>query len=97
VAAFRHIVLFQVHPGVTDPQVDEAVDALRSLGSLPGIERWRVERSLDDRKGVVIVEDATFVDRAAFEAFRSSDEHRAVGEWMAAISDWLIGDFADGT
>lgn len=94
-AAFRHIVLFQVHPGVTDPQVDEAVDALRSLGSLPGIERWVVERSLDERKGVVIVEDATFVDRAAFEAFRSSDQHRAAGEQLAAIADWLVGDFVE--
>jgi len=95
VAAFRHIVLFQVHADVADAQVDEEIDALRSLGSLPGIERWVVERSLDDRKGVVIVEDATFVDRAAFEAFRSSEQHRAVGEQLREIADWLVGDFVE--
>ncbi|MDQ1218287.1 Dabb family protein [Microbacterium arborescens] len=54
-SAFRHIVLFRIHDEVSDERVTEAIDALRSLAVLPGIQSWTVELSLDQRKGRVIV------------------------------------------
>lgn len=90
---FRHIVLFRVHDGVPDDRVTEAIDALRSLGALPGVVSWRVERSLDARKGTLIVEDATFTDERAFADFRADPQHLRAGERMAKIADWWNGDY----
>ncbi|MBN9202793.1 MAG: sulfite reductase, beta subunit [Microbacterium sp. SCN 70-18] len=91
--SYRHIVLFRIHDFVDDERVTEAVERLRSLGVLPGILSWRVELSLDTRKGRVIVEEASFVDGAAFEAFREHPEHVKAARSMAEISDWWIGDY----
>jgi len=90
---FHHVVLFRIHPGTPEEEISGAIEALRALGSLPGITEWRVERSLDERKGTVLVQIGTFEDEASFQAFRSAPAHRAAGERMAAIADWLVGDF----
>jgi len=92
---FRHVVLFRVRDDVTDPDVFAAIDDLRALGALPGVTEWTVVLSLDTRKGRVIVEDGTFVDRPAFETWRATDEHRATAERMARIADWWVGDWGD--
>lgn len=91
--ALRHVVLFRVHDGVAAASVDEVIDALGGLGSLTGIVAWRVERSTDARKGNIIIEDATFVDRAAFDMFRSHPMHTRATQLAAAISDWWVGDY----
>lgn len=90
---YRHIVLFRVHDHVDDDRVTEAIERLRALGVLPGIEAWHIELSLDTRKGRVIVEDATFTDATAFHAFREHPEHAKTAQSMADISDWWIGDY----
>lgn len=92
-SAFRHIVLFRIHDEVPEERVTEAIDALRSLGVLPGIQSWAVELSLDRRKGRVIVEDGVFSDQAAFEAFHAAPLHRSTAQAMAEISDWWVGDY----
>ena len=91
----RHLVLFVVQPSVSDAAVAEAITALRDLGEQPGIVSWRIELSRDLRKGRVIVENALFVDRAAFTAFRLSPEHQQVSARLAAIADWLVGDYLE--
>ncbi|MDQ1204481.1 Dabb family protein [Microbacterium sp. SORGH_AS_0862] len=90
---FRHIVLFRVYEDVANERVTEAIDALRSLSVLPGVTHWRVEVSLDARKGRVIVEDATFADRHAFDGFRIHPEHVHVAEQLSRIADWWNGDY----
>lgn len=90
---FRHIVLFRVRDDVADPDVSAAIAALRTLGDEPGVVAWTVEPSLDTRKGRVIVEDATFADAAAFEAWRGGKSHRRVAARLAGIADWWVGDF----
>lgn len=90
---FRHIVLFRVHDGVPDEHVTEVITTLRSLASLDGVTSWRVERSLDERKGRIVVEDATFTDAATFEAFRTHPRHVEAGQVMARIADWWNGDY----
>lgn len=90
---FRHIVLFRVYEDVADERVTEAIDALRSLSVLPGVTHWRVEVSLDARKGRVIVEDATFADSSAFDDFRIHPEHVRAAEQLSRIADWWNGDY----
>ena len=53
----------------------------------------RIERSLDGRKGRMVIEDATFADAQAFAAFRSAPAHGAMAAEMAEISDWWVGDY----
>ncbi len=90
---FRHVVLFRVREDVADPDVSAAIAELRAVGEDPGILSWDIALSLDTRKGRVIVEDGTFVDRAAFEAWRARFEHIRAGELMAQISDWWVADW----
>jgi hypothetical protein len=90
---FRHIVLFRVHDDVAEARVVLALDALSSLGALPGVVGWRVERSLDRRKGRVIVEDGTFIDRRSFEQFRVNPRHVVAAATMSDIADWWNGDY----
>jgi len=90
---FRHVVLFRVHEWVADEKAVAAAHSLRALGDLPGVVSWQIERSLDDRKGRILIEEATFVDRDGFEAFRAHPRHAEVVGHLAAISDWWIADY----
>lgn len=90
---FRHIVLFRVRDDVTGPDLSAAIDELRAVGKAPGVTAWTIEMSLDTRKGRVIVEDGSFVDRSAFETWRAGDAHKWVAERMAGLADWRVGDW----
>jgi hypothetical protein len=92
-ANFRHIVLFRIHDEVAADRIDTAITRLESLGALPGVVSMRVERSLDGRKGRMVIEDATFANAAAFAAFRANRSHVDVAAEMAEISDWWVGDY----
>ena len=69
-AALRHVILFRLREGA---DADRALSLLRSFQP-PGTTKWVIERSVDERKGVVIVEDATFESQAALDAFRVSED-----------------------
>ncbi|WP_460772531.1 Dabb family protein [Microbacterium sp. GXF7504] len=88
-------MLFRIHDDASDAQVSGALQELRSLALLPGVISWRVETSLDARKGRILVEDATFTDAEAFDRFQTHSRHREVGDFMATISDWWIGDYVE--
>jgi hypothetical protein len=90
---YRHIVLFRIHDGVTNDRIAAAIAQLESLSTLPGMVSMRIERSLDGRKGRVVIEDATFVDAEVFAAFRAAPSHVAAAAEMAEISDWWVGDY----
>lgn len=89
---FHHVVLFRMHDGA---DAEAAVAVLDASRPDDGVVDWVVTRSLDDRKGVVVVESVSFVDQAAFEEFRDSAAHRAAGAHMAQVSDWLVGDYEE--
>jgi hypothetical protein len=92
--SYRHIVLFRVHDDVSDADVQVAVERTRAaLAAAPGVVSAYVERSLDARKGRVVVEDVTFADAAAYEAFRSSREHDGVAAAWTELADWVVGDY----
>jgi hypothetical protein len=92
---FRHVVLFRVRDDVAEESVSVAIDELRALGNSPGVVTWVIARSLDERKGRVIAEDGTFIDRAAFHTWRMTAYHRVVASRMAGLADWLIGEWDD--
>ncbi len=91
--AYRHIVLFRVRDEVDDARLHAAVLALKAFAHFPGVESWVITSSLDARKGRIVIEDATFADREAFDAFRRDDGHVRVGRMMSDVSDWWIGDY----
>lgn len=85
----RHVILFRLREGA-DP--DTAVRLLRE--SRPaGALKWVIERSVDERKGIVIVEDTTFPDADALEAFRMSAAHKASVDYLREWADWVVGDW----
>lgn len=94
---FRHVVLFRVREGVDGADVSAATTRLRELGSHPLVVSWTVATSLDERKGLIIVEDGTFADSADFHEWRTTEAHREAVEVMARISDWWIADWDDPT
>lgn len=94
-AGYRHIVLFRLRPGTTAAQRADALAALRRLGTSAGAREWRVEESLDRRKGDVLVEVALFDSEADFQAFRGSAAHRETAELLAGIADWTVGDHVE--
>lgn len=97
--AYRHVVLFRLRDGVSDAQRLAARHLLEDLGdevhAHSGLLSWRIEESLDARKGIVLVEEATFATGEDFEAFRASDAHRRAALEMAKVADWFVGDYHD--
>ncbi|MBB3158595.1 hypothetical protein FHS07_002291 [Microbacterium proteolyticum] len=87
------MVLFRVRDDVGAASIAAAVTTLHDLGRHVGVVSWAVERSLDERKGVIIAQDGTFADAEAFREWRSSDAHREAADQMARISDWWVADW----
>jgi hypothetical protein len=90
VRPLRHIILFKLYPQA-DPE--EVLHRLRSLASEPGLLEWRIERSLDERKGIVIVQDSLFTSRAALDTFRVAPAHVEVAAFLSQRADWLVADY----
>ena len=93
--ALRHVVLFRLHEGLDDQSVAETIDALRRLAEVPGVLSLQVERSLDERKGTVIVENLEVTDEQALLAFREHPLHIEVVAFMRTIADWWVGDYLE--
>jgi len=91
--AIRHIVLFHFYDIIDEETRSNAVDQIQELRTLPGILDWRIETSIDDRKGPVVVQNVLFESDEAFAGYRASDGHKAVGETLSGIADWLIADY----
>ncbi|MGY1740206.1 MULTISPECIES: hypothetical protein [unclassified Blastococcus] len=89
---YRHLVLFRFQSSTDVEARHAAYDAVAATGQAPGLLSWRLDWSLDTRKGAVLVQDAVFAHRAAFEAWRDSDAHRQAGALMSRVADWLVGD-----
>lgn len=85
----RHVILFRLYP---DADPEEVLRRLRSLGDLPEPLAWRVERSLDERKGVVLMQDSLFASMSALQSFREAPEHVEVAAFLSRNADWLVAD-----
>ncbi len=93
--ALRHIVVFRFHDAVDEATRMRARAEIQTLNALPGILDWRLEQSLDSRKGVVLVQNVLFEGTEALENFRNSNEHKNVGTVLSAVADWLIADYPE--
>ena len=92
--SYRHVVLFRVHEQVSDAQLSAVIERTRAvLRGAAGVVSAYVEVSRDARKGRVVVEDVTFADGAAYEAFRGSREHEGITAVWAGMADWVVGDY----
>lgn len=92
----RHIILFKLYKNVGIDEETKAIQLLRALGTGDEeILEWRVEKSVDIRKGIVIVENGLFKDDRAYERFRKSDKHVEIVSFMGQISDWTVGDYIE--
>ncbi|WP_409331729.1 Dabb family protein [Trujillonella humicola] len=89
---YRHLVLFRFRDDVDADARAAAYDLVEASGRALGLLSWRLGWSLDTRKGAVLVQDAVFADRAAFEAWRDSAAHRRAGAYLSEVADWLVGD-----
>jgi quinol monooxygenase YgiN len=92
---YRHIVLFTLKPEVDATTEAEIMRRLEHLGGADGVQEWMIARSLDERKGVVIIENAAFRDEATFKTFRTSPGHREIGQFMRELADWVVGDYIE--
>ena len=83
------MIVFRLY---ADADPDEVLQRLRSLGDLPGLLAWRVERSLDERKGVVLLQDSLFASMSALQSFRREARHVEVADYLSRHADWLVAD-----
>jgi heme-degrading monooxygenase HmoA len=87
---FHHVVLFRLHKGA---DVEAAFAVLAAAEPTSGLVSWRIERSLDERKGVVLAELAVFESADAFRAWRDSELHATAVAHLSSVADWLIADW----
>jgi hypothetical protein len=89
----RHIVLFHLYGHVSEDGLEEAVELLRVALSSSKATEWHVERSRDERRGYVIVEDTTFASWQELREFVDAPEHALAARHMSSIADWVIGEY----
>lgn len=89
-AHFHHVVLFRLKDG---SDVEAAIEVLKAAEPTSGLVSWRIERSLDERKGPVLAQVAVFESEQAFGAWRESELHGDATANMRDVSDWLIADW----
>jgi Stress responsive A/B Barrel Domain len=93
---FHHIVLFRLMNGVTNEVRQEALIKLRELGNgHQGLEWWRINESLDSRKGHIIIEEGLFSQESDYKRFHDSQKHTEAGRFMRGIADWWVGDYIE--
>ncbi len=90
--ALSHIIVFRLYE---DADPDEVLGRLRSLADEVGLLEWRVERSLDERKGIVLVQNSLFSCREDLERFRVAPRHTEVSRYMSTVADWWVADFEE--
>jgi len=91
----RHIVLFRFYDAIDEDSRMHAVDQISALRDQPGILEWTLKASIDDRKGAVIVQNVLFESEDAFNSYREHAKHKAVGEALSGMADWLVADYLD--
>ena len=90
----RHIILFKLYEGTDSQKEAKAVSLLKALGEgNEEILEWRIARSIDTRKGIIVIENGLFKNEEAYERFRKSDKHQETVSFMSQIADWTVGDY----
>lgn len=96
--ALWHVVWVSFKPDSTEEQRQEVYDRYQTLdqdcgGRAAGILFWRVDKNLDLRKSVHLVEVAIFESDDALQAFRKHPKHQEFTETLLSkVADWKVGD-----
>lgn len=90
------IVLISFRPHAPEEIRQKIFDMYQTLaddcgGEEAGILSWRVDHNEDLRKGVHLVEIATFRDSDAIANFRAHPRHGALTDILRDVADWQIG------
>ena len=95
--ALWHVVLISFHPKTNEDVRDTVYDQYQSLaedcgGQDAGIIYWQVDRNIDLRKNVHLVEIAIFENDDALQRFRNHPKHQSLTNLLSQIADWQVGD-----
>jgi hypothetical protein len=93
----QHVVLISFHEDTPERVRDMIFEKYQTLaedcgGTDAGILSWQVEKNLDRRKNIHLVQFATFRDNDALQAFRSHPGHKRMVDILAKFADWYVGD-----
>lgn len=93
----RHVVLISFKEGIPQEVMQDVYNRYQTLaddcgGRDAGILSWAVERNLDLRKGIHLVEIAEFRDNDALQAFRVHPKHKEMTDILREVADWYVGD-----
>jgi len=92
----RHIVLIKLRSEVDEQVTAHVIEMLKKLGQdVPGVLEWKISKSLDTRKGNVIVENALFASQVDLKNFQDSAEHKKIGNFLKDVADWVVGDYIE--
>ena len=93
----HHVALIKFHEGVSREIQEEIFSRYQTLaedcgGVAAGILFFEVAWNRDLRKGVQLVERATFADDDALQRFRAHPKHAELAEMLKHCADWWVGD-----
>jgi len=92
-----HVVLISFRDSASESVRQEVYERYQTLdrdcgGIDAGIVLWKVDRNLDLRKKVHLVEIAVFKDNEALQRFRVHPKHQELTDILREFADWQVGD-----
>ncbi len=91
--AIRHTVAFALPFAVRSAEEQEFLAEARRLAAIPGVEAFRVLRSLDEQALSLSMD---FANRAAYDGYDRHPQHRAfvAGRWLPTVTAFPEADHA---
>jgi hypothetical protein len=95
--ALWHVVLISYQRGTPESVQEDLYNRYQTLaedcgGTDAGILLWKVEKNLDLRNGVQLVEVSQFADDEALQRFRVHPKHMEVTNLLRECANWQVGD-----
>ncbi|OGY98976.1 MAG: hypothetical protein A2945_03985 [Candidatus Liptonbacteria bacterium RIFCSPLOWO2_01_FULL_52_25] len=92
-----HAVLISFKPDTPEEIRRDIYDRYQTMdadcgGKDAGVLFWKVDRNLDPRKNVHLVEIAVFRDMNALQTFRNHPKHKELTNILSKVADWQVGD-----
>ena len=92
----RHIVVFKFKDQASKASRRAAIERLKKFcGQSPLLAEYRIEESLDQRKGHNLVQNTLLKDGATIEQWRNDPKHKEFVKYMSQLADWLIADYEE--
>ena len=94
--AIRHTVAFALPFEAGSSGEQEFLAEARGLAAIPGVQAFRVLRTLEERSELPLTLSMEFADRAAYDAYNAHPLHRGFVErrWLPTVTAFQESDFA---